>query len=61
MTAGQVRKAIGTAIGGVLVWGGLVVDSAPTGVTAHEWLALGAVAATVAAVFGLSNDPPAGG
>lgn len=54
---GQVRKAIATAVSLGLVWAGLVVDSAPAGITAHEWLALGVAASGVLAVFGLANDP----
>lgn len=58
MKPGQIRKAIAAAIGAGLVWGGLVIDSAPHGVTAHEWLALGVAASGVLAVFGVTNDPP---
>jgi hypothetical protein len=39
------------------VWGGVVVASAPTGITGAEWLQLGGVAFTTLVVAGLANDP----
>lgn len=57
--AAQTRKAIGTAIVGVYSWAGLVVMSAPARITASEWLVLGGVGVSVAAVYGLTNDPAA--
>ena len=56
----QSRKAVGTLIGGLYGWATLVVTSASGPITAAEWLALGGVGVTVAAVYGLANDsqPP---
>ena len=53
----QSRKAAGTAIVGVYAWATLVVASASGPITDTEWLALGAVGVSVAAVYGLTNEP----
>ena len=53
----QTRKAVGTAIVGTYAWGQFVVASGSNKITAKEWLMLGGVGVTVAAVYGLTNDP----
>jgi hypothetical protein len=53
------RKAIGTLIVGVYAWAGLVVESSSGPITPGEWLVLGGVGVAVAAVYGLTNTPPA--
>lgn len=53
----NIAKAIGAAVTGVLAWGGSVVVSPATAISASEWLQLGGVGVTVLAVFGLTNKP----
>ena len=50
-----IRKAIGAAIAAALSWATIVVESPSGDITSMEWLALGTLAAGVAAVFGLTN------
>jgi hypothetical protein len=52
----QVRKAIGVATTGAAAWGAAVVASAPSNITAAEWITLGGVGLAVLACFGLTND-----
>lgn len=49
------RKALVAPVGALLTWGWLVVDSAPSGITSHEWMAL---AAGMAAALGLVAATP---
>jgi hypothetical protein len=53
------RKAAGTLIVGVYAWAQFVVASNSDRITAEEWLLLGGVGVAVAAVYGLTNTPPA--
>lgn len=59
MNPGRYRKALASLIAGSLAWGATVVASAPSSITAAEWLALGGVAAAALAVAGVApNDTP---
>lgn len=58
MFAGRTRKAIGTAVTGVYVWLGLVIQSPAAHISATEWYVLAGVGVSVAAVYGLTNDSP---
>lgn len=51
----QYRKALVAPVGALITWGWLVVDSTPTGVTSHEWMAL---AAGMAVALGITAATP---
>jgi hypothetical protein len=56
---GRYQKSAAAAIIGLIGWGYVVIDSAPTAVTASEWLALATVGAVTAGVYGVPNTPVA--
>jgi hypothetical protein len=45
------RKSITALVTGALGWGGVVVASEPSAITAPEWLFLGVVVATALGVY----------
>jgi len=51
------RKTVSAVVIGLLGWGGVVVASAPSGVTGAEWLGLGTALATAVGVFSFANKP----
>lgn len=53
---GKYRKTITAVVTGLIGWGTAVVQSAPSGVTATEWIMLATVTATGLGVYGIAND-----
>ena len=51
------KKAVTALFGGVVVWVTAVLQSADTGVTAYEWLALAVVVGTALGVYQVTNKP----
>lgn len=57
MNLGRANKAIASFVTSLTVWGGVVVASKATHVTASEWLGLSAVFLTPLSVYAVANDP----
>lgn len=55
----KIAKAITSLVTGLMSWGGVVVASAATHVTAPEWLGLGGVFAGALLVWFVPNTEPA--
>lgn len=56
----EYRKALIAPVGALITWGWLVVDSAPSGITSHEWMALAAgLASAFGFTYAVTNKPPA--
>lgn len=51
----EVRKTITALVTGGLGWGTAVIESAPSGVTATEWIMLGTVVAVALGVYAVPN------
>lgn len=49
------RKTVAAVVGAALTWGTVVTQSAPTTVTAAEWIAGGILLATAVGVYGVEN------
>ena len=52
---GKYSKTIAALVGAVITWVTVVTQSAPSGVTAAEWVAGGVLAATALGVYGVTN------
>lgn len=55
---GDIKKAIGALLTGLLAWGTAVVASESSAITAAEWITLAGVGVTTVTVYLLKNDPP---
>jgi len=49
------RKSITAAVTGLIGWATTVVTSAPSAITASEWIGLATVMAVAVGVFGVPN------
>jgi hypothetical protein len=54
---GKYGKAVLAAIGAVVTWATLVINSAPADITSEEWGILGTGLLTAIGVFAVSNAP----
>lgn len=50
------RKTISAVITGLIGWGAAVVNSAPTAISAGEWIFLATALATALGVYSVSNE-----
>lgn len=57
MNLGSIRKALTPLVTGGLGWAVLIINSAPTAITATEWVTGGVVLATALGVYAVSNEP----
>jgi len=55
MTIANIRKALTPLVVGGIGWATLVINSAPTGITAAEWVAGAVVLATGLGVYAIPN------
>jgi hypothetical protein len=51
------RKTLTALVTGGIGWATMVVQSAPPGITATEWIAAATVGATALGVYAIANDP----
>lgn len=56
MQLSKYNKTIAAVVIGLLGWGGVVVASEPTAITASEWLAFGVALATALGVYQVPNE-----
>lgn len=56
MNLAPYRKAVAAVIVGVIGWATAVVQSAPTAISATEWIMLATVVATALGVYRVAND-----
>lgn len=56
---GRYSKLITALVSGAIGWATLVVNSAPTSITAAEWIAGATYAAIALGVWAVPNQPPA--
>lgn len=54
---GKANKAITALVAGAIGWATLVVNSAPTAITAAEWIAGGTYLAIALGVYSVANKP----
>lgn len=56
MNLSPYRKTVAAVVGAALTWGTVVTQSAPSAVTASEWIAGGILLATAVGVYGVKNE-----
>lgn len=50
------RKTVAAIVVGVIGWATMVVNSAPTAISASEWIAGATALATALGVYGITNE-----